>query len=100
MPDALEDGSHRARPNPETHATVVPTVSRDRLNFILENLNLGVGIQTMNLDGNVVDVLTYTIVEESLDDEGNPIEEYLYEPLAVFVTTEIEGRLSPLPEED
>ena len=89
-PDALEDGAHRPRPNPTTHRTVLPPDVRGKLNFIVENLNVGITPMRMILDGDrEVDVIAFSV---EIDDE------YLYQPLAVFVDDNLEARLSDVPE--
>jgi len=87
--DHLDDGDHAERPNPHTHTTRLPPDSRGKLNFIVENLRTGVTPMTMIFDDREVEVIAYGI---EVDDE------YLYQPVAIFVDPDLEARLSHLPE--
>ena len=90
MTDILDDGDHRARPNPNTHRTILPSDARGKLNFIVENLNVGITPMRMILDGDrEVDVIAFSV---EIDDE------YLYQPLAILVDDNLEARLSNVPE--
>jgi len=73
-----------------------------RIDFIVQNLNLGVTGMKMLLDGVEVDVIAYVVTEETgefrtINGEQIPIEEYLIEPIAVFVDDALEARLTELP---
>lgn len=78
---------------------VVPrTGGTKRIDFICQNLNLGVTAMTMLLDGEEVEVIAYVITEETTNADGDIVEEYAIEPIAVFVDDAIEARLAELPQ--
>ena len=68
-----------------------------RIDFICENLNLGITGMKMLLDGREVDVIAYVITEEGVNADGDIVEDYLIEPIAVFVDDDLEARLTELP---